>query len=329
MAARKTKKLPISTREALQWYEEMLVIRAFEDRVSDLYERGEFKGTTHLCQGQEAVAVGAARAAKPGDVMTCTYRGHGHCLAWGMAPETALAEILGRASGCCHGKGGSMHLTDVHRGILGSFAVVGAGLPVAAGAAWAAQVRGAPEVAFAFFGDGATNIGAFHETLNLASVWKLPVVFVCENNLYGEYTPIAASTPVTDLAKRAAAYAMPGEIVDGNDVLTVYDAAKRARARAQKGAGPSFLEAKTYRQKGHSRGDQATYRPPGELDAWLAKDPITRWHERLLTVNLLTNEEDTAIRHRAQHTVDTATDAALAAPLPRREEVLTNVFCSE
>ncbi|MGE3497820.1 MAG: thiamine pyrophosphate-dependent dehydrogenase E1 component subunit alpha [Candidatus Binatia bacterium] len=311
--------------DALRWYEQMLAIRAFEERVSELYALGAFKGTTHLCQGQEAVAVGVAQAAARGDVMTCTYRGHGHCLAWGMSVEAAFAEILGRATGCCKGKGGSMHLTDVARGILGSFAIVGAGLPVAAGAAWAARVRGTSEVAFTFFGDGTANIGAFHETLNIAAIWKLPVVFVCENNLWGEYTPIAASTPVTDLAVRATAYAMAGEIVDGNDVLAVYEAAAAAAARARAGEGPTLLEMKTYRQKGHSRGDPGTGRPKEEIAAWLAKDPIPAWRERLMQWGFLSEETDAVLSSRVAESTAEASAAALAAPFPGAEEVATDV----
>ncbi len=316
------------SRHGLRWLEDMLLIRAFEDRVSDLYAQGAFKGTTHLCSGQEAVAVGAAQAARPGDVMTCTYRGHGHCLAWGMSPEAALAEILGRATGCCRGRGGTMHLTDLPRGILGSFAIVGAGLPVAAGAAWAAKIRATSQVAFTFFGDGATNIGAFHETLNLAAVWKLPLVFVCENNLYGEYTPLAASTPVADLAERAASYALPSEIVDGNDIAAVYEAALRARALAVGGGGPTLLEMKTYRQKGHSRGDPGAYRPKDEVATWLGRDPIARWQTQLIEDGLLDATAQAALAARVSERIERATAAALAAPLPSADEVARDVYWS-
>jgi pyruvate dehydrogenase E1 component alpha subunit len=315
-------------RDPLRWLEDMLLIRVFEDRVSDLYAQGAFKGTTHLCQGQEAVAVGAAQAAQAGDLMTCTYRGHGHCLAWGMSPEAALAEILGRATGCCRGRGGTMHLTDLERGILGCFAIVGAGLPVAAGAAWAAKIRATSQVAFTFFGDGATNIGAFHETLNIAAVWKLPLVFVCENNLYGEYTPLADSTPVSDLAERAASYALPSEVVDGNDVAAVYDATARARTRAATGGGPTLLEMKTYRQKGHSRGDPGTYRPKDEVATWLSRDPITGWQARLLEEGRLDAAAPAALAARARERIEAATAAALAAPLPPADEVARYVSWS-
>jgi pyruvate dehydrogenase E1 component alpha subunit len=239
-----------------------------------------------------------------------------------------MAEILGRATGCCRGRGGTMHLTDLSRGILGSFAIVGAGLPVAAGAAWAAKMRGTSQVAFAAFGDGATNIGAFHETLNVAAVWALPVVFVCENNLWGEYTPLADSTPVTDLAVRAGAYAMAAEIVDGNHVLAVYDAARRARARAARGGGPTLLEMKTYRQKGHSRGDPGTNRPAHEVEAWLARDPVKRWQARCLEEGVLDDRALAALVERAAARVRRATEAAFAAPLPAPEEVTRDVWWS-
>jgi TPP-dependent pyruvate/acetoin dehydrogenase alpha subunit len=201
----------------------MLAIRLFEEKVQELYLQGLVPGTTHLCQGQEAVSVGAVSALEPDDYLTITYRGHGQALARGMDHEGAFAEIMGRQTGVCRGFGGSMHLTDVSRGLLGAFAIVGAGLPVAVGAAMSALLQGQPRVAITFFGDGAVNIGTFHEALNMASVWKAPVVFVCENNLYGEFSPVRHTTPLDDLAQRAAAYAMPGEVVDGQDVEAVFD----------------------------------------------------------------------------------------------------------
>ena len=228
-----------------------------------LFARNLIRGSSHLCQGQEAVSVGACAALTEGDTMTCTYRGHGAVLAMGAPLDRSMAEILGRARGLCAGKGGSMHLTDVSVGALGSFAVVGAHLPFACGTALAAQALGTGAVSLCFFGDGATNIGAFHEAMNLASVWKLPVVFVCENNLYGEYSPLAATTAVERLADRAAGYAMTAAQVDGNDVLAVRDAVAGACAQARAGEGPTFLEALTYRHMGHSRADPGAYRPAG------------------------------------------------------------------
>ena len=264
----------LSTEERLTAHRSMLEIRAFEDEVARLFLQNLVRGSTHLYQGQEAVAVGACMALRDGDTMTCTYRGHGAVLAMGAPADRSLAEIMGKADGLCGGKGGSMHLTDVSRGALGSFAVVGAHLPFACGAALTSVMKGTGSISLAFFGDGATNIGAFHEALNLASVWKLPVIFVCENNLYGEYSPLASTTPVTRLAGRADAYAMVSDQVDGNDVVAVHGATATAVERARSGEGPTFIEALTYRHRGHSRSDPNAYRPDGELERWLERDPI-------------------------------------------------------
>ena len=229
--------------DLLDAYRTMWLIRVFEDRVQDLFVQGDVSGTTHLCQGQEAVCVGVCMALERDDYITCTYRGHGQVLAKGADPGRALAEIMGRATGLCHGLGGSMHLADASCGVLGSFAIVGAGLPVAVGAAWSSLLRGSSQVAVAFFGDGAVNIGAFHESLNLASVWHLPVIFVCENNLYGEYTPFARTSPVAHVADRAAAYAMPANRVDGNDVEAV-TSGPAGRDQARHGGGPHSSNAR-------------------------------------------------------------------------------------
>src|SRR5882757_4631378 len=250
-------------------------IRFFEQRVQEWFSSGEVRGSTHLYQGQEAVAVGVAAALAPGDTSTCTYRGHGTVLAMGAPLDESFGEILGKQAGLCAGKGGSMHLTDLRVGALGSFAIVGAHLPISAGAAWAAQLLGTGAVSATFFGDGAANIGTFHATLNLASTWKLPVLFVLENNLYGEYSPIASTTANPVLIDRAPGYGMPGVRVDGNDVIAVRDTAREAVRRARAGEGPTLIEAMTYRQLGHSRSDPGKYRPAGELESWLARDPIT------------------------------------------------------
>jgi len=303
----------------------MQVIRCFEDRVFDLFAKGMISGSTHLCQGQEAVAVGACFALRADDLMVCTYRGHGACLAKGMGLRAALAEILGRSTGCCGGKGGSMHLADVSVGAMGSFAIVGAGIPVAAGLAWASRQRGADQVTLAFFGDGATNIGAFHEGLNLASIWRLPVVFVCENNLYGEYSPLAATTPVRDLAVRARSYAMPAAIVDGNDVEEVHRAVGEAVERARRGQGPTLVECKTYRHKGHSRSDPARYRPAGELERWLARDPILVLGRRLLGAGVLGQGDLDRIEAEARAEVAEAERQALADPLPEAARLVADV----
>jgi pyruvate dehydrogenase E1 component alpha subunit len=236
---------------AVDAYERLVRIRQFEDKVHESFISGLVYGTTHLCQGQEAVSVGTVLALRDDDYLTYTYRGHGPCIARGMSAEGAFAEIFGRANGVSGGLGGSMHLTDMDLGLIGSFAIVGAGLPVAVGAAMTAERQGKGQIAMTFFGDGATNIGGFHESMNLASVWNLPVVFVCENNLYGEYSPIRSTTPIDDIAIRADSYAMPSEIVDGNDLLAVFIAAEKAVKRARTGGGATFIEFKTYRQSGH------------------------------------------------------------------------------
>jgi len=256
--------------------------RIFEDLTRDLMLRGLIKGTSHLAQGQEAVAVGVASAMRGDDYTLCTYRGHQHVLCRGVRAEWMFAEMMGKKTGLMGGKGGSMHLGSAAHGVLGSFAIVGAHLPIALGAAWSAQSRASGQVTVCFFGDGATNIGAFHEALNLAVVWKLPVVFVCENNLYMEYSPIAAHTAVPrPAADRAAAYGLEAIEIDGNDVSVVHETALRAIGRARDGEGPSLIEALTYRHGGHSRTDPAKYRPAGELERWLERDPIKLCEARL------------------------------------------------
>ena len=304
----------------------MMEIRHFEEEVMRMFARGLVRGSTHLCQGQEAVAVGVCSALRPGDTMTCTYRGHGAVLAMGASLEAAMAEILGRRTGLCGGKGGSMHLTAVELGAIGSFAIVGAHLPISVGAAFTATYRGTDAISVSFFGDGSTNIGGFHEALNMASVWKLPVVFVCENNLYGEYSPLASTTPLTDIADRAAAYAMPGVVVDGNDLLAMRAATEVAAARARSGDGPTLIEAKTYRQVGHSRSDPATYRPDGELDHWLTLDPIVRFGELLEERGVLDDEAVERLDREAEAAVTAASERALAAPEPPIEDLMTAVL---
>ncbi len=301
---------------ALEFYEKMLLVRDFEDKVHQAFQRGLVFGTTHLCQGQEAVSVGAIAALGAEDSLTYTYRGHGQVIARGLDPEAAFAEIFGRVTGCSRGLGGSMHLADLGLGLLGSFAIVGAGLPVAVGAAIAAQMNGRGQVAMTFFGDGSTNIGAFHESMNLAAVWNLPVIFVCENNLYGEYSPILTTTPFEDLTRRADAYAMNAVMVDGNDVGAVYAAAGIAVERARDGGGPTFLECKTYRQCGHSRSDPASYRPEGELETWIAKDPILRCENWLKGEYGFTDHDLGLAKARSAAVIEAAFERASAADWP-------------
>ncbi|HEX9527926.1 MAG TPA: thiamine pyrophosphate-dependent dehydrogenase E1 component subunit alpha [Streptosporangiaceae bacterium] len=316
----------IGASELLALYEQMAVIRRTEKAAHDLFLAGLVKGTTHLAAGHEAVAVGASVGLRPDDYVFATYRGHHHAIARGATPEECLAELMSKATGLCKAKGGSMHLTKASAGMLGSYAIVGAHLPLAAGAAWSAKLRGSGQVAVAFFGDGATNIGAFHEALNLAAVWRLPVIFVCENNWYMEYTPIGSVTAVPNpAADRAPAYAIPAEIIDGNDVVIVADAVARAAERARSGAGPTLLEARTYRHFGHSRTDPATYRPPEEVQEWLQRDPLDIARARLAALGVPV-EDAVAADDRANRLVEAAIAAARAAPPPDPSDALTDVW---
>ncbi len=326
MTAVDTSASVISAEELLALYEEMAVIRRTEKAAHDLFLAGLVKGTTHLAAGQEAVAVGASAALRPDDYVFATYRGHHHAMARGASPTECLAELMSKGTGVCQAKGGSMHLTKASVGMLGSYAIVGAHLPMAAGAAWSARLRGSGQVAVAFFGDGATNIGAFHEALNLAAVWALPVLFICENNLYMEYTPIGEVTAVANpAADRAASYRLPAEILDGNDVVVVREAVARAAARARAGQGPTVLEAKTYRHFGHSRTDPASYRPAEEVKQWLSRDPLDIARARLEALGVPA-ESVTAADERAARTVEEAVAAARAAPGPDPITALTDVW---
>jgi acetoin:2,6-dichlorophenolindophenol oxidoreductase subunit alpha len=321
-----TPTIEVDAAELLALYEQMAVIRGTEKAAYDLFMRGKVKGTTHLAAGHEAVAVGASAALRPDDYVFATYRGHHHAIARGATPEACLAELMSKATGVCKAKGGSMHLTQADRGMLGSYAIVGAHLPMAAGAAWSAKLRGSGQVAVAFFGDGATNIGAFHEALNLAAVWRLPVIFVCENNLYMEYTPIGDVTAVANpAAGRAPAYGLPAEIIDGNDVLAVRASVAAAVERARSGEGPTIIEALTYRHFGHSRTDPATYRPQEEVDAWLERDPLDLARARLAGVGVIEDDVAAADQRVAQLVAD-AVAAADAAPGPDPDEALTDVW---
>jgi pyruvate dehydrogenase E1 component alpha subunit len=306
-------------------YARMVEIRLIEDESMNLYLEGLIAGSMHTGQGQEAVAVGVAASLRPTDLVTCTYRGHGLALALGLTPLALIAEMLGRKDGSLGGKGGSMHLSAPEIGLLPTFAIVGGGIPVAVGAAYASQVKRDGGVAVAAFGDGATNIGAFHEALNMASVWHLPAIFVCENNLYGEYSRIEKTTPITDIASRAAAYAMPGEIVDGQDVDAVMAAMSRAVTRARSGEGPTLLEMKTYRYAGHSRGDPAKYRPEGELEKWKERDPIALYERVLIAAGIADAAKLAAVRAEAERGVAEAIAAAKASPMPDAESIFEHV----
>jgi len=322
--AQRTGEIAEATR--LRLFQLQVEIRYAEKRAYDLFLQNLVKGTSHLALGQEAVAAGFAAAMNKDDYTFCTYRGHHHTLARGASMVSVLGELMGRQCGLMKGKGGSMHLTSVEHGVMGSYAIVGAHLPIAAGAAWSAQYRGTKQVAVAFFGDGATNIGAFHEALNLAAVWKLPVIFCCENNMYMEYTPISSVTAVKHpAADRAASYGLEREIVDGNDADLVYQTASAAITKAREGRGPSLIECLTYRHSGHSRADPAKYRPKGELEEWLKRDPIVLYRNRLLSLGI--DEAKLAkIEADAMATLEKATETAKASPTPAVESAMTDVW---
>jgi pyruvate dehydrogenase E1 component alpha subunit len=318
--------LPIPLERRLDLYRLQQELRQFEKRAYDLFLRGLVKGTSHLSLGQEAIAAGFGVAMRPDDWTFATYRGHAHTLARGVPMTPVLAELLGRENGLMKGKGGSMHLTSVEHGVMGSYAIIGAHLCVANGAAWTAQRRGTGQVAVAFFGDGTTNIGAFHEAVNFAKVWNLPTVFVCENNLYMEYTPIGDVAAVENpAADRAAAYGLESIIVDGNDADAVYASARRALERARSGGGPSLIEAQTYRHGGHSRADPGKYRPQDEVDAWLERDPIPMYHERLLGLGVEEGQLS-EINVATAAAVDVATEEAKAGAVPDLDLAFTDVW---
>jgi len=312
------------TRRSL--YRRMAEIRQFEQRAYELFMENLVRGTSHLSLGQEAVAAGFGEAMRADDLTFCTYRGHAHTLTRGASMTGLMGELLGRANGVLHGKGGSMHLTDVKHGAMGSYAIVGAHLPIALGAAWAAQELGTQQVVVCFFGDGTTNIGGFHEALNMAVVWRAPVVFVCENNLYMEYTPIASVSAVEHpAADRASAYGLDRLVVDGNDVDEVYAIARESIERARAGAGPSLIEAMTYRHGGHSRADPAKYRPVEEVEAWLARDPLDRYRDRLRSLGFDGADLD-AIDAEVEAAVEAATEEAKAGSPPAADLLMTNVW---
>ena len=311
---------------ALALFKEMVFVRRFLEKVDSLYRQGQIHGPVHLGLGQEAIAVGAASALRPDDYSIGTYRGHAHALARGASPEAVMRELLGREGGICGGKGGSMHITSVKDGYYGSYAIVGAHLPVACGLAWASRIKRTGQVTLCFFGDGAVNIGAFHEAVNLAAVWRLPVIFICENNQYMEYTPIATMIPVArPAADRATAYGMRPILIDGNDVAAVRSAVAEAVELARGGGGPSLIEADTYRLKGHSALDNAAYRPADEVARWKERDPLPcqRAALRALGVPELALE---AIAATAQTRIETLTDQALAAEPPDAADAWRDVW---
>lgn len=306
-------------------YRQMQVIRKFEEEIRSLFQQGRIRGSFHPCVGQEATALGACWPLRKDDYLTCTYRGHGHALAKGLSVRAAMAEMLGKSTGCSKGKGGSMHFTDPSVGLLGANAIVGAGLPHAAGAALAAQMQKSDRVALTVFGEGAVNQGVFHETLNLAVTWKLPVVFVCENNLFSEMTPSHETTSEVETYRRAASYKMPASRVDGNDLEGMYAAVASAIERARTGNGPTYIEAMTYRLWGHMMGDPEVYRTKEDVSRAREVEPLVRLAKRLReTGQSAANIE--SLESEAQAIIADAIQFAEASPIPNPAEALTEVF---
>lgn len=320
------KKVSLKRDDLVRMFEGMLTIRRFEERVVELFARGALPGFVHLYIGEEAVAVGTCANLKDTDYITSTHRGHGHLIAKGGDLNRMMAELHGKKTGYCKGKGGSMHIADLELGILGANGIVGGGFPIAAGAAFAAQYKGTDAVCVCFFGDGASNQTTFHEALNLASIWKLPVVFVCENNMYGISMSQKRHQNIADVADRSSAYGIPGVTVDGNDVVAVYEATREAVGRARAGIGPSLVECKTYRWKGHFEGDPTNYRSQEELDEWKAKDPIKRLQEKLLDTKALTKLEIEKLDEQIRARVEAAVKFAEESPYPDVLETLDDVY---
>jgi len=315
------------SRDKLLWvYERMRLIRTFEDKVAQLFAQGLLPGFVHLYAGEEAIAVGVCAHLTDRDYITSTHRGHGHCIAKGVDINAMMAELFGKATGACKGKGGSMHIADVSKGMLGANGIVGGGGPLACGSALTAKVTGSDSVTVCFFGDGAAEQGTIHEAMNLAAIWKLPVIFVCENNLYAESTPWFYHCAAKDIADRGVAYNIPGVLVDGTDVFAVYEAAGEAVARARRGDGPTLIEARAFRYYGHFQGDPLTYRTKEEEEEYRRRDPIDQFRRRVLERNLLTAAELDAIDARARELVEAAVRFAQESPYPAPEELLTDVY---
>jgi len=305
----------------------MYLIRRFEEKVEQLFMRGKIYGTMHLCIGQEATAVGACSVLTTEDKITSTHRGHGHCLAKSGDVDRMMAELLGRATGFCKGKGGSMHIADVDSGNLGANGIVGGGQPLAIGAALTSKMKKLGYVVVCFFGDGASNEGSFHESLNLAAVWNLPVIFFCENNLYGMSGPFKEMTRIENIGDRAASYGIPGVVVDGSDILAVREATQQAAHRARNGQGPTLIEAKTYRFKGHARTDARKYRTREEEEYWMThKDPITLFRNKLVNDGVITVEEDLALQQKVQEEIEAAVEFAENSPFPAEDTVDLDVY---
>lgn len=313
-------------KKLMRWYRQMLLIRIFEEEVERNLKKGLFHGTTHLCIGQEATAVGVCEVLDKGDRITSTHRGHGHSIAMGADVNKMMAELFGKATGYCKGKGGSMHIADVEAGNLGSNGIVGGGIPIAVGSALTAQLEKSDDVTVCFFGDGAVNEGSFHEALNLAAIWRLPVVFVCENNEFGMSSRISEMTNIKHLSIRADAYGFPGVTIDGNDLLAVINESAKAVKRARNGQGPTLIEAKTYRFKGHSKSDKEVYRSRQEVERQKNNDPILRFKDLLLNNQITTENEFVQIREDIISEVAQATTFALGSEEPHIDELFTDVY---
>jgi len=321
--------MKLKNTDLIHLYETMLTIRRFEERVVDMFARGQVPGLTHAYIGEEAIAAGVCAALRKDDYITSTHRGHGHVIARGADLKRMMAELCGKKTGYCKGKGGSMHIADMSLGILGANGIVGGGLPITAGAALSAKRRGTDQVGVSFFGDAASNTGSFHESLNLASVWKLPVLFVCENNLYGISVSQAKHQAIKDIADRAAAYGMAGAVVDGMDVIAVHQAAVDAVKRARSGQGPTLLECKTYRYRGHHEGDPnmgARYRTRQEIEAWKKKDPIDRMAGLLIKRKGVTKKKLAAIDKTLTEEIEGAVAFALESPFPEAKELYEDLY---
>jgi pyruvate dehydrogenase E1 component alpha subunit len=319
--------MDIASDLALRMYEMMNLIRRFEARSSDLFKNGKFPGWIHVCIGQEASVTGACFALQETDYICPTHRGHGQCLAKGMSPESMMAELYGKKTGCCGGRGGSMHLADLSRGILCGIAILGGGLPFGAGVAMSAKLRGTDRVVLGFFGEGASNEGIVHETMNLAAVWNLPMIFFCESNQYAELSHRDFHLKVDSIARRADGYGMPGVTVDGNDVLEVFRVTTEAVERARRGEGPTLIDSVTCRLHGHYEGDPQVYRKEGDLAEWAQKDPIMRLEKRLLEAGDLNEEAKGRILAAIDRTIAAAEQFAEASPYPQPEEALELVYC--
>nr|WP_174614562.1 thiamine pyrophosphate-dependent dehydrogenase E1 component subunit alpha [Virgibacillus ihumii] len=307
-------------------YKQMWTIRFFDEKVDEFFAKGMIHGTTHLAVGQEASAAGACALLTNEDKITSTHRGHGHCIAKGATADKMMAELFGRTTGYCKGKGGSMHIADIDIGNLGANGIVAGGIPLAVGSALTAHMKKKNYVTVCFFGDGATNEGSFHEAVNLASVWNLPVIFVCENNLYGMSGNVNEMTNVKNIADRAQAYGIPGVVADGNDIVDMMNKSNEAIERARGGEGPTLIEAKTYRWKGHSKSDAKKYRTREEEKEWKAKDPIKRFKNVLVEAGILTEEQAEEIRKDAKQEIEEAVEFAQNSPMPTEDDLLTDVY---